>query len=414
MAQKPTGFPSRLVRAGGAVVFRRLQGQPGEPMGAKEFQVLLVHRPGYRDWSFPKGKAKLNEPLPVTAVREVEEETGVPIRLHLPLPTQRYRLSSGVIKEVHYWVGSVLEVGSLALVARSPVVQASRKEIDRAEWFFPAKAREKLTRRGDRRLLDKVVSIAAEPTGLETGAVVYLRHGEAISRKAWSRLSARENDGGGFGSAGSMNGVVAAISADVVSNVQGMAGAGNGSLTAFLNNAESASNQDKGKNSHNSAKAGESGEARRPLSRLGGVQAVDLVPLLSAFGVEQLCSSPWVRCLQTIWPYAAVILAKVGEIPALTETACEKNPGAARRISLNALRIAGQLGEVVALSLHRPTLPVLLQPVRENLASRKLVETLERPKFTLRPAEMFVVHVSKKSVLAIERQAPLTKLALGI
>ncbi|MBA3781090.1 MAG: NUDIX domain-containing protein, partial [Nocardioides sp.] len=53
------------VVAAGAVVTRR----GGE--------VLLVHRPRYDDWSFPKGKRDRGEHILATAVREVAEETGL-------------------------------------------------------------------------------------------------------------------------------------------------------------------------------------------------------------------------------------------------------------------------------------------------------------------------------------------------
>ena len=64
---------SRLVRAAGGVVWRR---------GPKGLEVLLIHRPRYGDWSFPKGKAKGEaESDEETAVREVEEEVGLRLEL---------------------------------------------------------------------------------------------------------------------------------------------------------------------------------------------------------------------------------------------------------------------------------------------------------------------------------------------
>ena len=39
--------------------------------------VLLVHRPAYDDWTFPKGKALPGETDEDCAIREVEEETGL-------------------------------------------------------------------------------------------------------------------------------------------------------------------------------------------------------------------------------------------------------------------------------------------------------------------------------------------------
>ena len=72
------------VQAAGAVVLRR-------------DAVLLVHRPRYDDWSFPKGKLDPGEHVTAAAVREVAEETGLHVRLGVPLSPQRYAVSGGEI-----------------------------------------------------------------------------------------------------------------------------------------------------------------------------------------------------------------------------------------------------------------------------------------------------------------------------
>ena len=60
-------MPSRPdVLAAGAVVLRK-----------HSDDVLLVHRPKYDDWSFPKGKLDRGEHATAAAVREVREETGL-------------------------------------------------------------------------------------------------------------------------------------------------------------------------------------------------------------------------------------------------------------------------------------------------------------------------------------------------
>jgi 8-oxo-dGTP diphosphatase len=61
------GLP--VVRAAGGVVWRR------SADGAIE--VVVVHRPRYDDWSLPKGKQERGERRRDTALREVEEETGL-------------------------------------------------------------------------------------------------------------------------------------------------------------------------------------------------------------------------------------------------------------------------------------------------------------------------------------------------
>ena len=84
------------VRAAGGIVHRR--GEDGA------LQVLLVHRPRYDDWSLPKGKADRGERDEETALREVEEETGLRCVLGERAGETRYRDSKGRDKVVHYWL----------------------------------------------------------------------------------------------------------------------------------------------------------------------------------------------------------------------------------------------------------------------------------------------------------------------
>ena len=78
---------TRTVRAAGGLVRRRRED------GVEE--ILLVHRPAYDDWSFPKGKLELGESEEDAAIREVEEETGLRCRLERELATTRYRDARG-------------------------------------------------------------------------------------------------------------------------------------------------------------------------------------------------------------------------------------------------------------------------------------------------------------------------------
>ena len=75
MSKKP-----KIVSAGGVVLREHTNG----------LQVLLIHRERYDDWSLPKGKGEADELLPETAIREIQEETGVTARLGLRLPSLRY------------------------------------------------------------------------------------------------------------------------------------------------------------------------------------------------------------------------------------------------------------------------------------------------------------------------------------
>jgi 8-oxo-dGTP pyrophosphatase MutT (NUDIX family)/phosphohistidine phosphatase SixA len=152
------------VVAAGAVVVRR---------GSQGREVLLVHRPKYDDWSFPKGKQDPGEHVTATAVREVLEETGVEIRLGRPLLPQLYAVSGGRAKTVHYWVGQV--VGDDDLSAYEP-----NDEVDRLGWFTPERARPMLTYLDDLDLLDQLHEARRRTT-----ALVVVRHAKALKRAAW-------------------------------------------------------------------------------------------------------------------------------------------------------------------------------------------------------------------------------------
>jgi 8-oxo-dGTP pyrophosphatase MutT (NUDIX family) len=114
-------------------------------------RVLLVHRPAYDDWSFPKGKLDKGETVEQAALREVREETGLECRIVRELATLRYRYrtrNAGRLKPkaVHYFLMEHVS-GDI----RVPCV-----EVDRAEWFDFAQAAGALSYEQDRKLLDSL------------------------------------------------------------------------------------------------------------------------------------------------------------------------------------------------------------------------------------------------------------------
>ncbi len=138
-------------------------------------QVLLVHRPRYDDWSFPKGKLDPGEHELTAAVREVAEETGIDVRLGPPLSPQAYEIgdSNKRLKRVHYWVGRA--VGDDDVSAYRP-----NNEIDDVRWVDLDKAHDELTYPHDVETLDEALDYRKK-----TFPLVVLRHGHARSRKNW-------------------------------------------------------------------------------------------------------------------------------------------------------------------------------------------------------------------------------------
>lgn len=155
------------ILAAGAVVMRRRKG-----VG----QVLLVHRPRYDDWAFPKGKLDPGESARTAAVREVLEETGARIRLGPKLTDQTYIVGNGTprTKLVHYWTARVR--GDY-----KPSQFETNEEIDEVDWFDLDFAAEWLTYDRDRDVLAEAL-----PWQRRSHPLIVLRHAQATSRKQWS------------------------------------------------------------------------------------------------------------------------------------------------------------------------------------------------------------------------------------
>ncbi|TQL66927.1 8-oxo-dGTP diphosphatase [Nocardioides albertanoniae] len=154
------------IPAAGVVVFREHDDRT---------EVVLVHRPKYDDWSFPKGKVDRGEQVPVAAIREVREETGLRVTLGRPLPSQRYPVVAGE-KVVHYWVGRLADGADDDVDGYQ-----ANDEIDAVRWLSVKKARRRLTYAHDRETLQH-----AEDVRHPSAPLIILRHAAAVGRSAWS------------------------------------------------------------------------------------------------------------------------------------------------------------------------------------------------------------------------------------
>ena len=119
-----------VVRAAGGIVVR-------------DGSVLLVHRPRYDDWSFPKGKLEGDESWEDGAIREVEEETGLRCEVGPLVGSTRYFVAQGP-KEVRYYRMT------------SEGEAFAQNEVDEVRWAPFEEARALLTHDRDRKLLEKV------------------------------------------------------------------------------------------------------------------------------------------------------------------------------------------------------------------------------------------------------------------
>jgi 8-oxo-dGTP diphosphatase len=163
---KPPKIP-----AAGALLWR-----PGE----QGPEVVLVHRPRYDDWSFPKGKCMPGEHVLITAVREVAEETEIETILGRKLRTVRY-LSDGRPKQVDYWAARpAAQVAGGADGPFEPAPFTPNEEVDELAWLPLTAAGDRLTYRHDTEVLSEFASAPAATT-----AIILVRHASARNKKAW-------------------------------------------------------------------------------------------------------------------------------------------------------------------------------------------------------------------------------------
>lgn len=152
---------SATVHAAGAVLTR------GE--GA-DLTCAVVHRPRYDDWSLPKGKIDSGESLPVTAVRELREETGYRAQLRRRLGVTAYPLKPGTRKQVTYWAATAHE-GEFV----------PGEEVDELRWLPVEEARQLVSYALDRKILKRFGN------GTRTSTVLLLvRHAKAGNRSEWT------------------------------------------------------------------------------------------------------------------------------------------------------------------------------------------------------------------------------------
>lgn len=300
-------------------------------MRGDRLEVALVHRPRYDDWSWAKGKLDPDEEWPVAAARETLEETGLEVRLGLPLPEARYtvlgRDGRPAEKVVRYWAAQVSGGHGRLL-----------HEIDEVAWLDARTAHDRLDYARDRHQLLSLVR-RHQAGVLDTWPLVLVRHAHAVPRSAWDHPD----------------------------------------------------------------------DTIRPLDAAGTARADALVPVLAAYGVTRVVTSPSERCLATVAPFAAASGAKVRTRHALSEEGYADDPDEAIRRLHRVL----ERGRPVAVCSHGPLMPALVDLLhghaddadeehREHLlaaADEKLVK-----------GEALVCHVHGRGpaarVVAVERHRP--------
>ncbi len=153
-------------------------------------------------------------------------------------------------------------------------------------------------------------------------------------------------------------------------------------------------------------------DTQRPLTAAGTARARELVPVLGAYGVTRVVSSPSERCVRTVHPYARSAGAKVRCRDGLSEEGHAEAPLKAR----THLRRLLDRGEAALLCSHGPVMPSMLDELaaRLDLDAAGAVEVVEAfaeaRDDKLTKGEALVCHVvgtgDAARVVAVERHLP--------
>ena len=275
-----------------------------------ELLVALVHRGRYDDYGWAKGKLDPGEVLPQTAVREIEEETGLKVSLGVSLGVQHYKVPSGEPKEVHYWAARVSDKA----LANSKFIP--HEEVAEVLWLTPTEAAKRLSYEADKEFLGNLLSFYNRGE-LRSKPFVLLRHAKATPRSDW-----KGPDG------------------------------------------------------------------KRPLLPVGKDQARSIVPVLAAFGVKRIVTSPWVRCLTTVQPYADSRKLPIIERLALSEHGNANGPARTKKV----VRQLIEKAKPAVLCSHRPSLPTILDALSEYGSESQEIKLHEGR--ALKPGHAMVVHLT--------------------
>ena len=136
----------------GGVVYRKLKTQNSTPEGGQaklKTEWLICKHSGYKKWVFPKGLIDKGETSEKTAVREVEEETGVKVKIIEKIPEKiTYFYFFGgerIFKKVVYFLMEYV----------SGDMKNHDFEMEEVEWVDYNEAKKRLGFESDRKVLEK-------------------------------------------------------------------------------------------------------------------------------------------------------------------------------------------------------------------------------------------------------------------
>lgn len=380
---------TRYVEAAGGIIYRKRNtidssntsdlkktSNQANMISDDDFELCLVYRPKYDDWSWPKGKNEDNESHRHTAVREVGEETGYAVTLGPHIAQIEYPLEnegkksiskSGaknssqnnnkteVVKRIHYWMMREIDENAAMrrLPAFGPIKPAKPTEIGNVIWLTPSKARKKLTHDSDRKVLDAFLEKLHDGQ-TEYKTLILVRHGKAESRKSW-----------------------------------------------------------------------QGSEATRPITPLGSAASYALGRELACYAPNRIVSSPWKRCVETVATFAHDSSLSIEQIAELTEDHHENKPKSTLSVLIseiqnldcnaqntqNAKNTEANINNSTVMCLHRPIIGTFFDYLRGITKPRAHKRILSQKSPYMPTGSAIVLHISNTSkgarIIDIEKVLPI-------
>lgn len=374
---------TRYVEAAGGIIYRKRNtidssntsdlkktSNQADTISDDDFELCLVYRPKYDDWSWPKGKNEPKESHRHTAVREVGEETGYAVTLGPHIAQIEYPLEnegkksiskSGaknssqnnnkteVVKRIHYWMMREIDENAAMkrLPAFGPIKPAKPTEIGNVIWLTPSKARKKLTHDSDRKVLDDFLEkLHAGQTEYKT--LILVRHGKAESRKSW-----------------------------------------------------------------------QGSEATRPITPLGSAASYALGRELACYAPNRIVSSPWKRCVETVATFAHDSSLSIEQIAELTEDHHDNKPKSTlsvliseiQNLDCNTQNTEANINNSTVMCLHRPIIGTFFDYLRGITKPRAHKRILSQKSPYMPTGSAIVLHISNTSkgarIIDIEKVLPI-------
>lgn len=138
----------RIFSAGGIVVRKSTRSTKGTK-STKGIEVLVTQHSKHKGWDFPKGHREIYESEEQTALREVEEETGVKAEIIERVGETKYfyyEEGEKVLKTVTFYLMKYLGEGDATTAF----------EVSAKKWLSPEKVEAQLTFKDTKELWNRV------------------------------------------------------------------------------------------------------------------------------------------------------------------------------------------------------------------------------------------------------------------